>query len=161
MLICSNQAPAQLPALLQNLPLGSRARWLWPLINQGEVWQPPTPGTYIPPFFPDRKNSKATAREATIKRSQARQGPIQNPKLFLLALTPALYPLYPLCPHVLKVKCHRLMAIMCSAAHTPHQLLWPCWSVLHHWPGVQGMLPCCPGLPKAKRKKILKLDGSS
>lgn len=156
MLICSNQAPAQLPALLQNLPLG--ARWLWPLINQDEVWQPPTPDTYTPLFFPDRKNSKAMAREATIKRSQARQGPIQNPKLVLLPLTPALYPL---CPHVLKVKRHRLVAIMCSAAHTPHQLLWPCWSVLHPWPSVRGMFPCCPGLPKANRKKVLELDGSS
>lgn len=59
---------------------------------------------------------------------------------------------------------------MCSAAHTPHQLLWPCWSGLHHsvshrCSGVWGMFPSYPGLQKqiegkTNRKKVLKLDGS-
>lgn len=139
MLIGSKQAPAQLPALLQNLPLGSETRWLWPLINQDVAWQPPTPDFGIPLLLPRQQNSKAMGREMTIKRSQARQGPIQDPEWVVLALTWVLYPPGRVCPCVKD----EVPWIMCSAAHTPHQLSWPYWSVIHQ-PVVTPML-WCPG----------------
>lgn len=99
----------------------------------------PTPDSGIPLLLPRQQNSKAMGREMTIKRSQARQGPIQDPEWVVLALTWVLYPPGRVCPCVKD----EVPWIMCSAAHTPHQLSWPYWSVIHQ-PVVTPML-WCPG----------------
>lgn len=156
MLIYSNQAPARLPALLQSLPLGSRTRALWPLINQDVA----TPHTWHlhSPLLPRQENSKAMGREATIKRSRTRQGPIQNPKLVLLALTRALYPPDRVCPCV-KDDVPRTRWSLCALL-LPHLISFygpagQCCTTqwLHHSSGVQGMFPCYPGLPKANKRE--------
>lgn len=43
-----------------------------------------------PPFLPKHGDSKAISREVTVARSLKSQGPVQNQKLVLLALTHAL-----------------------------------------------------------------------
>lgn len=74
-------------------------------------------------------------REATIKRSQVRQGPTQNPELVLLALTPALYPLGCVCPcvkdevpqtrgHYVPCCLHTPSAFMALLVSAPQPLLW-------------------------------------